>query len=271
MTNVPNSRPTDAPRRRGRASAIAYLKGVAIALAAVLVARAFVFEAYRIPTSSMRNTLQPGDFIVVNKLVYLFSDPEINDVIVFDSPRSWGEDAAAANYVKRVVGTPGDTVRICDKRARVNGAPLALAGEPIFFGRPRSAAAVRDGLFPEGARWNEDQYGPVAPPKRGDLVRLTEENWSAWRAVVTREAPGEYELRDGLVYRNGLPYLAHRVKEDYYFVLGDNRDDSLDSRYWGFVPRSAIVGRAEFVYWSCDPGAGFFEGARWERVMKSVE
>ncbi|MBD3410789.1 MAG: signal peptidase I [Ignavibacteriales bacterium] len=271
MNLVPTDRPTDAPRRRGRGATIAYLKAVALALAVVLAARAFVFEAYRIPTSSMKNTLQPGDFIVVNKLVYLLSDPARNDVIVFDSPRSWGEDAAAANYVKRVVGAPGDTVRLCDKRALVNGEPLPIEGAPIFFGRPRSAADARDGLFPEGARWNEDQYGPVVAPKRGDLVRLSAENWSAWRAVVTREAPGRYEIRDGVVLRNGIPLLVHRVREDYYFVLGDNRDDSLDSRYWGFVPRSAIQGRAEFVYWSREPGDGFFAGARWERVLKSVE
>jgi signal peptidase I len=175
----------------------------------------FVVQAFQIPSPSMENTLLVGDYLLVNKLCYgagsvadrLMPYRHIHrgDIVVFHYPVT-----PAQHFVKRVIGVPGDRVRLVNKQVFVNG---QLLQEPYaHFSRPANDL-FRDN-FPRL---------DVAPGE-------TPEWWLMLRKLV----------EDGQLI----------VPEDHYFVMGDNRDDSYDSRYWGFVPAANIIGRPLLIYWS---------------------
>lgn len=182
-------------------------------LLVVLVLRSFLVEPFQIPSGSMRPTLEVGDFILVNKFAYglrlpvvntrfvEIGEPERGDVMVFRFP-----DEPSVNFIKRVVGLPGDRIRYEDKQ-------LFLNGEPV----PKS-------LLEAG------------PPKAPHLLLL-------------EEKLGELEHRIYNNPRDPGPQVREVVVPDgHYFTMGDNRDHSNDSRYWGFVPEENVVGRA-FAVW----------------------
>jgi signal peptidase I len=217
-----------------------YFESIVIAVILALFIRTFVVQAFKIPTGSMENNLLVGDHLLVNKFIFaptaapieealLPIEPiERGDVIVFKYP----EDPAR-DFIKRVIGLPGETLEIRNKKVIVNGTPLE---EPyVHFLLPPS----RDGAGSYDVR---EKYGPVVVP-------------------------------------------AH-----HYFVMGDNRDNSQDSRWWGFLPRHYIKGRALMVYWSYEPeeqyasGDGlldrlrdmgsvviqFFTRTRWNRLFHQI-
>ena len=221
-----------------------YYEALLIAVIFVNFARIFVFQAFKIPTGSMEDNLKIGDHIIVNKFIYgaggngplssviPLRDIRRGDIIVFRYPLQPDTD-----FVKRVIGLPGDVVEIADKKVSINGQatdePYVIHDDPQTY--PRQPA------LPEPYR-SRDQYGPfVVPP-------------------------------------------------DAYFAMGDNRDKSSDSRYWGTVPRSMIKGRAFMVYWSFaseppPPGSPpierlkelfgvvihFFDRTRWHRTFFIVD
>jgi signal peptidase I len=221
-----------------------YYEALLIAIIFVNFARIFVFQAFKIPTGSMEDNLKVGDHIIVNKFIYgpvptpwtsvfPLRDVQRGDIIVFRYPLQPETD-----YVKRVVGLPGDTLMIRDKKVYINGKalsePYTLFEDPMVY-PPRPA-------LPEPYR-SRDQFGP------------------------------------------------YDVPQGQYFAMGDNRDRSSDSRYWGTVPRSMIKGRAFMVYWSwkrtpppnpdattgsnikalLDVVLHFFPGTRWERTFFIVD
>ncbi len=198
----------------------------------VLVIRSFVFEPFKIPSGSMIPTLLIGDFIVVNKFSYglrlpvtnqrivSLGDPERGDVMVFRYP----EDERI-NYIKRVVGVPGDTITYRNKVLFVNGEPVVqdLEGNWEGEGRNRNLPGRRPQLRMEHLA--DDPHMILVHPDQP--VRQTQ-TWV--------------------------------VPEGQYFVLGDNRDHSLDSRAWGFVPEANLVGRATriWMHWDCSRGCVVF-------------
>ncbi len=185
-----------------------YTEAIVIAVILTLFIRTFVIQAFRIPTGSMENTLLVGDFLFVNKFLYgahvPFTDltlpavrsPEHGDVMVFKFPRDPSRD-----FIKRVVGVPGDTIQIRDKVVYRNGEPQEEPYARFTASRIRPETYRNPNIYPPGAG-NRDNYGPVVVP------------------------------------------------QDRYFMMGDNRDNSDDSRFWGFLPRDNIKGKAEFIYWS---------------------
>ena len=213
-------------------SAWDWTRSVALAVVLFLGIRAFAVEAFKIPTSSMENTLLVGDFLLVNKAVYGpvipglnvrlpgFREPQRGDVVVFHPPHE-----PEKNYVKRLVGAPGDTLEMHDKVLYLNGAPVP---EPYVHYIDRGGDAVHPGM-----RWQSNHL--IASTTR--TYHPSRDNWG--------------------------PLV---VPEDEYFVLGDNRDNSEDSRYWGFVDRDQIRGRPWFVYYSFDPSAS--ESAPWARAVR---
>jgi signal peptidase I len=248
--------------RRGRALRrlrdAAEILGVTVALA--LLVKAFIVDAVHVPSESMENTLLAGDFVLVNKFVYgpctprylpLVGSrlpyarlpgpgsPKRGDVIVFYAPDS----QLPRLYIKRIEGLPGDTVMIRRGVLIVNGREAAA---------PRSAKPPRN-LSPD--------FGPVAVPKAGDTLLLREADASVWEPLLRLEGCVVARTPQGEVLVDGVQARRHRLSENHYFVLGDNRDDSLDSRAWGFVPFDRIVGRAMLVYWSVDDRTGI----RWSR------
>lgn len=217
------------------------IKAVSTAIVLFLLVRAFLVEAFKIPTGSMENTLMVGDFLLVNKAVYGaelpmiggrlpgYTEPKRSDVVVFLPPHD-----PAKNYVKRIVGVPGDTLEMRGKVLYLNGEPQA---EPYTrhvdrFSEPTDRRMLwqRDYLL-DGIGVN--RYGPTR---------------DSWGPLV--------------------------VPDDKYFALGDNRDNSEDSRYWGFVDASSIRGRPMFVYYSFvrDPLQPFswITDVRWSRIGEAI-
>ena len=199
---------------------------------AVFFMRSFLFEPFKIPSGSMIPTLLVGDLILVNKFTYGLRLPVLNtkitegnkpqrgDVMVFRYPPK-----PSLDYIKRVVGVPGDTVAYLNKRLTINGKVVETSSVPEFF----DADAMR--YF--------KQYEEVLGEKKHRL--LNDDDRPAF-------VPGadNFEGRDGCSYT--IEGVTCKVPVGHYFMMGDNRDNSLDSRYWGFVPEKNIVGKAFFVW-----------------------
>ncbi|WP_084163886.1 signal peptidase I [Olivibacter sitiensis] len=134
--------------------------------------------------------------------------------------------------------------------------------------------ADMDPVFPKAAisqNWNQDNYGPIIIPKKGWTVQLNEENLPIYERAIGLYEGNKLEKREGAVFINGERANSYTFKMDYYWMMGDNRHNSLDSRYWGFVPEDHIVGKALLVWMSLDDKAGsLFERIRWNRIFKSI-
>jgi signal peptidase I (EC:3.4.21.89). Serine peptidase. MEROPS family S26A len=174
----------------------------------VLLIRAFVAQAYNIPSGSMKPTLLVGDFILVNKLVYRFSEPQRGDIVVFKYPIDPNID-----FIKRIIALPGEEVEVRNNQVFINGKPLPL----IEVGRGEENGVrkvIYEEVLPEGIKHKVQFYEDFPFSKRdfGPVV----------------------------------------VPPNHYFVMGDNRDNSEDSRYWGFLPKENIVGKAFVIYFSGD-------------------
>ena len=214
-------------------------------LLAVFLLRSFVAEPFRIPSSSMRPTLEVGDYILVNKFVYGLrlpiiekkvipvGSPRRGDVVVFRYPLD-----PSVDYIKRVIGLPGDVVTYRDRRLTVNGQPLPQ---------------VRDGTY----SWLEDQrfvtteqFKETANTGEGTKTYDVAENPEQIPVAVqnVRAFPG----RENCEYNEVEGSFTCHVPAGHYFMMGDNRDFSDDSRYWGFVPDENLRGKAFFIWFNWD-------------------
>jgi len=215
----------------------------------------FIVQAFQIPSESMENTLLIGDYLLVNKLCYgggalgnhlmPYQKIKRGDIIVFHYPVD-----PQQHFVKRVIGVPGDHLRMVNKRVLINGKPIE---EPyVHFVEPLNDM-FRDNF-----------------PRRDIAARRLEGEW--WLQMQKLVVDGQLIVPEG-----------------HYFVMGDNRDDSLDSRYWGFVPQENIIGRPLVIYWSVqdwdrNPSASLtgrlyhlayaithiFQITRWNRTLRLV-
>jgi signal peptidase I len=204
-----------------------YFESIVIAVILALFVRTWAVQAFKIPTGSMENNLLIGDHLLVNKFVFapgagalertLLPMHEIRrgDIVVFKYP-----DEPERDFIKRVIGLPGETLELRNKKVYVDGQPL---DEPyVHF---LDAAGNGHEVTSFDVR---ERYGPV------------------------------------------------RVPDGQYFVMGDNRDNSQDSRYWGFLPRDYIKGKALMIYWSYEPDprasavTRFITGTRWERLLHQI-
>lgn len=199
----------------------------------VFLLRSFVAEPFKIPSGSMEPTLVPGDLILVNKFIYGLRLPLLDtrltagelpqrgDVIVFRLPKD-----PRIDYIKRIVGLPGDTVSYEDKRLVINGKPVPETPLPDYFD-PGTMTYYKQYMEQLGTHRHRIIINPAAPPY-----------------VVG--GPDDFPHRD-MCHYNAEGFVC-KVPPGNYFVMGDNRDNSLDSRYWGFVPERNIIGKA-FVVW----------------------
>lgn len=117
-------------------------------------------------------------------------------------------------------------------------------------------------------KWNRDNYGPINIPKEGQTVKLTPENAAIYETVIRKyEGNKDVSFTNGVVSVDGKPISEYTFKQDYYFMMGDNRHNSADSRFWGFVPEDHVVGKAVLVWMSMDPNAGI----RWKRIFSLID
>ena len=205
------------PKPYAKSTVREYFESICVAVILALFVRTFVVQAFKIPTGSMENNLLIGDHLLVNKFVFaptlspleealLPIDPIVRgDIVVFKYPEEPERD-----FIKRVIGLPGDTVELKQKRVYINGTRLDESYVQYFSPPEESSPDDSDVRV---------QYGPVTVPA------------------------------------------------DHYFMMGDNRDNSQDSRYWGFMPRNYVKGKALFVYWSFDDG---FTSVRWDRLLHQI-
>jgi len=279
-----------------------YFDALVFAAVVAFIIKVFLFEAYRIPTGSMENTLLVGDFLLVTKFTYGattprnipftdiripyaklpgFKDPKLGDIIVFDFPGDRDDKASkeVLNYIKRCVGLPGDSLKVVNKVLYNNGVPFPNPTASKFISPLQTANMSNPRIFPRGSGWNEDNYGPIRVPKEGDKIKIDTSNFESWKMFVIKEGR-KIELRaDKKVYVDDqeLPDGFYTVKRDYLFMMGDNRNNSLDSRFWGFMPTENIVGEAFLIYWSWDANIGFNEffkligSIRWERIGQLIK
>jgi signal peptidase I len=200
-----------------------YFEAIVTAVILALFVRTWVVQAFKIPTGSMENNLLIGDHLLVNKLVFgptasavdrtILPVREVRrgDIVVFKYP-----DEPERDFIKRVIGLPGETLELRNKTVYINGKPLE---EPyVHFLTPASEGSE---VTSQDVR---ERYGPVTVPA------------------------------------------------GQYFVMGDNRDNSQDSRYWGFLPRSYVKGKALMIYWSFEGGdeGSLFTKVRWERLLHQI-
>ena len=200
----------------------------------VFVLRSFLFEPFKIPSGSMIPTLMINDLILVNKFHYgvrlpvlntkIFDNhsPERGDVMVFRYPPK-----PSLDYIKRVVGLPGDEVAYLNKKLSVNGKPLDKTALPEFFDEDALRYTKQ---FQEVAADGQRKYRILNEDDRPSFVQATE----------------DFPFRENCRYSS--EGVVCKVPPGHYFMMGDNRDNSMDSRYWGFVPEKNIVGKAFFVW-----------------------
>ncbi len=134
--------------------------------------------------------------------------------------------------------------------------PAGYTGGPLNWTFPQDTAHYK---------WNPDNFGPLTIPKKGMTITLTPENMSLYRRLIATYEGNKVEVRDGRYFINDQPATSYTVKMNYYWLMGDNRHNSLDSRYWGFVPESHVVGKAWFVWLSYGEG-----GLRWSRLFRGI-
>jgi signal peptidase I len=277
-----------------------YFDALVFALVVAIFLKIFFVEAYRIPTGSMENTLLIGDFLLVNKFVYgsttprnipftdiripffrfpSLKEPHHGDVVVFDFPGNRDElqSPDVVNYIKRLIGEPGDTVQIINKQVYVNGQIVPNPPNSLSDPRVQNSNITDPRIFPKGSGWNEDNYGPLRIPKEGDIIQITPENIEQWKMFITREGHNVQVSAGNEILIDGKPSTEYKVQQDYYFMMGDNRNNSLDSRFWGFMPRDHVVGEALIIYWSWNPNIPFseigklFGSVRWDRIGNVIK
>lgn len=250
-----------------------YFESFATTLVMAIFGMTFILQAVTVPTGSMQNTILIGDYLLVNKFIFAPGgkpvpflpqrEIERGDIIVFKYPgnkvapqndRSRGIIPYQVNYVKRVIGMPGDKIDFRNNQVFIND--KLLPEHRVIGDAPRDGAAL-----------DTKEFEPRQPDQKYDVYYQED--------TIKLIKEGEQITRTG--YNFGVQGKPMKVPDDSYFVMGDSRDNSEDSRFWGFVHRDLVVGRAMFVYWSCDRGnidGSFFScitHPRFNRIGKFIK
>lgn len=289
---------------------LAGLKETAIVLGLFILINNFVVASFLVPTGSMENEVMTGELLFVNKFIYgattprnipltgiefgplrippvrmpwvrlpAFADVKRGDVIVFEFP-GYRDEVKASEfqfYLKRCVALSGDTLQVNNRVLFVNGQQFPIPRNMKFdrpWPLPKEIPDER--IFPRNAPFNEDHYGPIVIPFQGMRIALTPSAFDRWDTFIRREGHSVF-IRDTVMYVDGAPASEYVVQRDYLFGMGDHRDNSLDSRYWGFVPKENLVGTPLIVYWSWNTDISLLDlparlgSIRWGRLFTLVK
>ncbi len=253
-----------------------------------LLLRLFFFQGVHIPSASMQPSLIEGDYVLLNKLAFgaripitplslpgtnssyldwiqlpywrlpALSKVKRNDVLIFNLPQEFDLPIDQRNqYVKRCVALPGDSFKLnagviyinnvkqIDKIENIKPEQDSLNYNPSYF--PNSGQV----------KWNLDYFGPLYIPKKGDSILLDNRNLILYKTCIQEHEGNLVTTKNDSVYVNNKLSKYYVFKMDYYFTLGDNRYNSIDSRYWGLLPESHLIGKASYVVLSKQKGKSF--------------
>jgi signal peptidase I len=282
-----------------------WTKTIVGAVVVVMFINGLLIASFVVPTGSMENTVMTGDFLFVNKFIYGPSTPQIipfinvplpffkfpgirdpkqGDVIVFIFPgsREEIESPEFQYYLKRCIATAGDSLVIINKRVYVNGKEFILPPNGKFISNMENPTD-RYEIFPKGSGYTRDNYGPIRIPKKGDIINVNANNFIQWEYFIKKEGH-EATLENNIVKVDNKPITQYKVERNYCFGMGDNRDNSTDSRFWGFIPYNNVVGTPIMVYWSwetkpsyeLDPNVEYsfsekLKRIRWNRIFNFIK
>lgn len=266
--------PEKKPKGPPKSTIREYLESFAVTLVMAIFGMTFILQAVTVPTGSMQNTILVGDYLLVNKFIFNpggnplpflpMREIERGDIIVFKYPGNKVNDSDRRrnpplvpyqiNYVKRVIGLPGETVEFKNNQVFING--QLLPETRVIGDAPNGETALEI-----------REFEPAKPDAK----------WTVYYSEETMMPILDGKSLTRSSYNFGVTGKTMVVPENSFFVMGDSRDASDDSRGWGFVPRELVVGRAMFVYWSCDRGAsdgsmaGCLTHPRLDRIGKFVK
>ncbi len=238
------------------------------------------------PTGSMQNTILPGDLFLENdlaygirnpftgKYAYFYSKPKRGDVIDFKN-RNVSKDEKTGKviqYLKRILALPGDTLMIRYGLVYINGEFLDLPVTVNLESHFRPDASYHDPeIFPKGSGWNQDHYGPIVIPRADQIVELDSGNIYLWRKLIENEG-NKVEVTWSKIMINDLEQYKYRIKNNYYFVIGDYWHNSFDSRFWGFVAEDDVISKITMIVWSSNIDTALEKtenqkgSIRWDRI-----
>lgn len=273
-----------------------------LAILAWVFLQVFVFTSFKVPSKSMEPTLTPGDYILVDKcstgarlfnLLKAVNGEEVeiyrvpgwrkirrNDVLVFNFPYPEKRDSMAFDvmlyYAKRCVGLPGDTLEIRNAHYRVRGVGETIGyvdGQDELQRVMDSGEAKRMRLvtrsYPKDSAlgWNIAEFGPLYIPRQGDNLPMNRKHALLYKHPIEWEQKKKLRMKGDSVWIGDSLINSYRFRESYYFMAGDKALNSRDSRYWGLLPETFIVGRVWRIWKSVDPVTGEM---RWGRIGKKV-
>lgn len=244
------------------------------AIAVAIFLKVFILGMYKIPSSSMESTLLSGDYVIVSKIAYKFGLPAVlpftnyklerplsyetgkverGEIVVFDFPYHKLYPNSPEHFVKRVVGLPSDSI--------------IVDGDSVYQG------SIEFNRFRIFSKHSEMKFiNRIIVPYKGMKVQLSMKSIGNWKELIELEGNSVMTI-DNTIIINNKPALEYDVLNDYLYVMGDNRSNSFDSRYWGFLPINNIIGRPVLIYWSNSESmqSSTFGNIRWERILRLIK
>lgn len=214
-----------------------------------------------------------GDVYINSQLQEVFTDKQYCYYVKSNAPiraRNLDKYGISPDDVKPVMGGSNTYVipLISENIEKIKSLNYVISVEKY----EATPGEWNESVFPheENYAWNEDNFGPLIMPKEGVTIPINMDNICFYSRLIDVYENNEFYIRDSVIYIDGKPATSYTFKMNYYWMMGDNRHNSLDSRFWGFVPEDHIVGKPKFIWLSLDKNKSFFKKIRWNRMFKGV-